>query len=49
MQNLISTKKCWETPIIISLSMQKTETFCTDQGKTDGTGDAISGCGVAIS
>lgn len=45
-----SAKNVWETPKLFTLSLQKTETFCTDNGKPDGSGDGtVGGCGAAIS
>ena len=49
MHNLPSNKNAWETPILILLSLNKTETVCTDNGKPEGTGDATLSCGPAIS
>ncbi len=49
MHNSPSNKNVWETPIINLLSLDKTETICTDGGKPEGSGDATLACGPSIS
>ncbi len=42
-------KEIWVQPILIIFATSNTATVCSDALKTEGSGDALTGCGPTIS